>query len=129
VAARACNRNCPTWVPKGNDMLNPGVLRFNAGGRIRTSNTAPSEVNGGTPTLGGLLSTINSAATVFVHGMGYPSTGQLAGTVAGAVSYFNEGLAFTSANRVCLDEAGAITGYLGGLPRVATGALATAAPE
>lgn len=109
-------------------MLTATQLLFSSG-RVRCSLSAPTAINGDTPTLGGLLTVEADTPQVYRQGIGYRSTGQLAVDIGGTVAYYSEGLAYTSAHRLVTNEADAITHYVAGMPRTATGAIATAAPE
>jgi hypothetical protein len=115
-------------------VLNAGVLSKDGTGRIRHSNTNPTDFNGGTPivVVGGanLLASFNNAPEVYVQGAPYTASGALCGTTFGAVvSYTQGGLPLTLSNEVAVDVAEAISFYNAGLPYTATGKLAIALPE
>lgn len=113
-------------------MLNAGVLKFDAAGRIRNTTSLPTDFNGGTPTRDGLLAGSNGVpnADSFVAGIGYLAGGGLAATNATPVAWAG-GIPLTAAGQVCVDATGAgvIAYYNNGLPYDASGKLVLAAPE
>jgi hypothetical protein len=111
-------------------MLNAGVLRFDAAGRIRNTSALPTDFNGGTPTNQGLLSWVGGAPVAFNGGLGYLTDMRLVAANAAPVAW-NGGIACSAASQVCVDGTGAgvITGYVNGLPIDAAGKLVLASAE
>jgi hypothetical protein len=113
-------------------MLNAGVLRFDATGRIRQTASSSTDGNGGTPTIQGLLSAGNVAIEAGWNGLPYFNSGQgiLCGQGIGTtVSFAPGGIPMNSAGMVEVDAVGAIAYWNAGLPYTAAHRLAVALPE
>lgn len=112
-------------------MLNAGVLRFDAAGRIRCTLSLPTHFNGGTPTNQGLLSGNNGVpnAGSFLGGLGYLAGGDLAMFNAAPAAYIG-GLPVTAAGQLCVDATGTLTPnrWVAGIP-LSGERVCLAAPE
>jgi hypothetical protein len=111
-------------------MLNAGVLRFDASGRIRWTTALPLDFNGGTPTNNGLLAGNNAIPTRFVAGLGYVVGDGLAAFNSAPVNWVG-GIPLNANGQVCVDATGSavVASYVSGLPLTADGKLALAAVE
>jgi hypothetical protein len=104
--------------------VNAGVLLFSATGRVRNTNAAPANFNGGTPTAAdGKLSWAAAVPTAFLSGLGFTPAGSLSIALGGVIAGHVAGVPVAADGRVCA-EVGAVTEYSGGLPITATGRLA-----
>lgn len=114
-------------------MLNAGVLRFDANGRIRNTVSAPTDFNGGTPTNQGLLCVVLSAAAPggYAQGMGFETGGQMSAEGSPSTTIpLQGGLQQGSATRrTGVAVVGTIAGYVAGLPVSAAGLLVLATAE
>jgi hypothetical protein len=112
-------------------MLNAGVLLFNGTGRIRNTTSAPTDGNGGTPTIQGLLAAAPIVAVENFHdGTGFVADGRISIDSSGAiVAYSQGGLPMTVEGRIAVDTVQAITHYNAGLPFTVLGRLVLAAAE
>jgi hypothetical protein len=113
-------------------MLNAGVLRFDANGRIRQTSSASTDGNGGTPTVQGLLSAANVSPEVQWNGLSFFQSGQ--GTLCGQgfgdiTGHAPGGIPINSQGMVEVNPTDPIDHWNAGLPYTAAGALAVALPE
>jgi hypothetical protein len=112
-------------------VINSQLLLFNAAGRVRCAlSIAVTTYNGGTPQSAGRLLALNVGETTnYDQGLALVAISVAAVDESGSVGYFNQSLPYNSLNSVCINEANPITHYVAGIPRVASGAIACAAPE
>lgn len=111
-------------------MLNAGVLRFASTGRIRNTTTAPTDFNGGTPTVQGLLSYSISLPDTFNGGIGYRANGAVCIAVGGAPTHYVSGLPVNSIGQLCATQSVIQpVVWVAGLPIGLDGLLALAPAE
>jgi len=111
-------------------MLIAGLLRFATTGRIRNTTTAPTDFNGGTPTVQGLLSYSIQPPDVFVNGLGYKTNGALSVAIGGGADHYVNGLPVNLIGQVCATQSliqPAV--WVAGLPIGLDGLLALAPNE
>jgi hypothetical protein len=85
-------------------MLNGGVLRFAANGRIRNTTAVPTDFNGGTPTVQGLLSFSPTLPERYSGGFGYRNNGAICVSVGGAVDRYVAGLPLNTLGQLCATQ-------------------------
>lgn len=110
--------------------MNSSILAFTAG-CIRNKVAAPTDFNGGTPTISpnSLLAT-GAANAASLGGLSYSAAGALLVDSAGAITTYVDGIPLTAAGAVAVDITGAaVASYQQGLPYTAAGRLALAVPE
>ena len=112
-------------------MLNPGVLLFDALGKVRNTLSAPVEFNAAVPTTAaGVLSVDINSPQQWANGMPFVSSGRLSVQTAGAVVEFaNGGLPINELGAVAIDTVATVAYYQAGLPYTSTGKLAFATTE
>ena len=106
-------------------MINAGVLKFDAQGRILTTNANPGpHFNGGTPVVNGMLCVLNGPAVYYNGGFGYGIRGRVCATQSGA-----------NPQGPIVNGLGRVRGttdppafYYAGLPMAANGLLCLAPP-
>jgi len=113
-------------------MLNASMLLYDATGRIRNANGAiypPTDFNGGTPTVQGLLAVSSSAAQAYNNGLPYRDSGALSASGSAASSSAPGGIPLTVSGLVAYDTVSAIAYWHCGLPFTSTGRLCFATAE
>jgi hypothetical protein len=111
-------------------MLNAGVLKYDATGRIRNTTAAPTERNAAVGCVQGLLSQAAASPVNIANGMGFTATGALAIDTAGAITHHAQGaLPMTAASRLAVAVNGTVAYREAGLPFSSTGRLALATAE
>jgi hypothetical protein len=111
-------------------MLNAGVLRFASNGRIRNTTAAPTDFNGGTPTVQGLLSYSITLPDTFVGGIGYRVNGAICVAVGGAPTHYVAGLPVNALGQLCVTQSLIQpVSWVAGLPIGLDGLLALAPAE
>ena len=100
-------------------MLNAGVLKYDATGRIRNTTAAPTEWNAGIPMNQGLLCAIAAAPDYRQQGLPFMNTGHLAIQSAVPAHWTQGGIGIGASGGVAvLVNAGTINARLAGLPFV-----------
>lgn len=111
--------------------LQSSLLKFDASGRIRWTQSAPTEYNGGTPTIQGLWSIADAVAVNYNAGMGYTATGFSCIDTGSPVTAWLGGIPMAGFGRMAVDTAAAFSHHAaGGIPITVNGRVALAAsPE
>jgi hypothetical protein len=111
-------------------MLNPGVLQFASTGRIRNASATPTDFNGGTPTVQGLLAFSITSPQVVSGGFGYRDNGSISVALNGAPSHYIGGLPVNALGQLCCTQ-GVIEPVLwvSGIPLGIDGLVALAVEE
>lgn len=113
-------------------MLNGGVLKFDALGKVRNTNSAPvpSEYNAGVGLNQGLLSVDSTAPQYWTSGLPFTSSGQLSVQTTGTLAYYTQGgLPINENGCILADTESAVAYRQAGLPFTSGGKLALAEAE
>lgn len=117
-------------------MLNSTVLKFDAEGRIRFTNTpavAPGWGNGGTPMVGDLLAAVSTTVDDFWNGIGYDNSFggvRIAMLAGGAIHHYTQGgLPMTVDNQLVTSTGASVAYRNAGLPFDSAGRLALSIAE
>lgn len=106
--------------------LNPGLQRFNVGGRIFITGdpVVAEEINAAIGSNVGVLCAANETPVDWVNGVPFTAAGQVAVEEAPLDHYGPRGLPITASGKVAVDVLGVVTHYLVGLPFTAEDRLA-----
>jgi hypothetical protein len=109
-------------------MFTPGMLTFSAAGRVQLALSGAAVFTGGVPmTIDGRLviaAPDGVAPTSYLNGLGLVGNA-LATDSVNAPSIFVNGTGYVANGGLAIDAVSPITSYSSGMPRTATGALAT----
>jgi hypothetical protein len=111
-------------------MLNAGVLRFDALGKVRNTVSVPVDFNAGVGSANNLLSVDLNGPVRWVNGMPFVNNGRLSVQTAGTVvEHAQGGLPINEAGAVAIDTVAVVSYWSAGLPFTSTGKLAFAGAE
>jgi hypothetical protein len=111
-------------------MLNAGVLRFDALGKVRNTTVAGSEFNAGVESEQGLVSVSLNTPQRWHNGLPFMNNGALSVQNVGTVAYHSQGgIPINELGAVAIDTVGAVAYWNAGLPFTSGGKLAFAASE
>lgn len=111
-------------------MLNAGVLKFDALGKVRNTTSAPADFNAGVGFNQGLLSVDLNSPTRWANGMPFVASGKLSVQTAGAVvGHSQGGLPINELGAIAIDTVATVSYWNAGLPYTSTGKLAFGTTE